>query len=125
MEDIIVKNSKIHGKGVFANRDFRKGDVVVKHRLKELSVEEYNKLSSREKHFVGIDKKKCLLFLPPARYVNHSCNPNTKVKGKTDVAIKNILKGEEITTYYKDDYVQFKMACNCGSKNCRGIIKNL
>jgi uncharacterized protein len=125
MEGVIIKDSKIHGKGVFADRNFTKGEIVVRHKLKELSSEEYNKLPSKEKCFVGIDGKKYLFFLPPARYVNHSCNPNTKVKGKADVAIRNIRKGEEITNYYRDDDTTFKMICNCGSKNCRGIIKNL
>ena len=125
MEEVIIKDSKIHGRGIFANKDFKKGEIVVRHKLKELSSEEYNKLPLKEKRFVGIDGKKYLFFLSPARYVNHSCNPNTKVKGKTDVAIRDIRKGEEITNYYKDDDVTFKMVCNCGSKSCRGIIKNL
>ncbi len=30
MKDIVVKKSKIIGKGVFAIRDFKKGEVVLK-----------------------------------------------------------------------------------------------
>ena len=28
-EDVVVKESRIEGKGVFANRDFKKGEIVV------------------------------------------------------------------------------------------------
>ena len=125
MKDIIIKNSKISGKGVFANRDFKKGEVIVNHKSKEISLEEYKRLSQKRKKFVGVNGKKYFIFFPSAKYVNHSCNPNTKVKNNADVAIKNIQKGEEITTYYKDDDPTFSMVCNCGSKNCRRIIKNL
>ena len=28
MEDVIIKKSEIHGKGVYANRDFKKGEEI-------------------------------------------------------------------------------------------------
>ena len=51
--EIVVKKSKIHGKGVFANRDFKKGEVVLKHNFKSLTKKEYDKLSNADEHFVG------------------------------------------------------------------------
>lgn len=40
------------------------------------------------------------------------------------VAIKDIRRGDEITWDYStwQDEKDWKMNCNCGSKNCRGII---
>ena len=46
------------------------------------------------------------LYSSPERYVNHSSDPNTiqNLKDKSDVAIRDIQKGEEITTdATKDD----------------------
>ncbi len=59
----------------------------------------------------------------PERYVNHSCVANTQVKDFCDVAVRDISKGEEITSDYSEGLLSgFSMRCNCGSKNCRKII---
>ncbi|MFH0814584.1 MAG: SET domain-containing protein-lysine N-methyltransferase [Candidatus Falkowbacteria bacterium] len=40
MQAIIIKKSKIQGKGVFAARDFKKGDIVIKWRPKKILTRE-------------------------------------------------------------------------------------
>ncbi len=122
--EIIVKKSKIHGKGVFADRNFKKGEIVIPHVFKDITKKEYEKLPREEKDCVGIMGKTHRLFLTPTKYVNHSCNPNTMATGDKDIAIRDIKKGEEITNYYEDEDSDFNMVCNCGSKNCRKLIKN-
>ncbi|MEK6910182.1 MAG: SET domain-containing protein-lysine N-methyltransferase [Nanoarchaeota archaeon] len=125
MNNLIVNNSTIHGKGVFANKDFKKGEVVIKYNLKKLTKEQFDNLSEEEKHFTSIKGDKIYLFPSPERYVNHSCEPNTNPSSDGDIAIKNIKSGEEITTdYRKDDVPGLNMKCNCKSKNCKMIIKN-
>ncbi len=127
MPNIIVKRSKIHGKGVFANRDFKKGEIAVKYHLKPLSEEEFNSLSKSEKRFTSFEDGKYWLFPSPERYVNHSCSPNaaTNLKAKHDAAIKEIKKGEEILIDYSSDNIPgLNMKCKCGSKNCKKVIKN-
>lgn len=124
-KEVIVKKSKIHGKGVFANKNFKKEEIVIKYNLRSLTKKEFDNLPESEKHFTSLKKNKYWLFLPPERYVNHSCEPNTKSKGNCDLAIKKIKKGEEITTdYRKDNILGLNMKCNCKSKNCKIVIKN-
>jgi len=124
MGDIIIKKSKIHGKGAFANRNFKKGEVVIKYNLKKLTKEEYEKLPEKEKHYVSKENGEYFLFLPPERYVNHSCNLNTNAIDNCDIAIKDIKKGEEITgDYSKENIPNLNMKCNCGDKKCKKIIK--
>lgn len=57
-------------------------------------------------------------------YINHSCSPNCGIKGEiTFVAIRDIKKGEEITTDYAFiDNEDYSFQCTCGADNCRGII---
>ena len=64
-------------------------------------------------------------------YFNHSCDPNVyiqKIKRTLSIsALKEIRSSDEITFDYStvianDDI--WKMKCNCGSKNCRKIIKS-
>ncbi len=126
-KSLIVKKSKIHGKGVFANRNFKKGSIVIKYNLKPLTKKEFENLSESEKHFTSFENNKYWLFPSPERFVNHSCNPNTNpdLVNKYDIAIRDIKKGEEITTDYRKDNVPgLDMKCNCRSKNCKLVIKN-
>jgi|SRR3989338_1984967 len=106
--DIVVKRSKLgqFKKGVFANRDFKKGEVVVRYNLIPLSKEEFQKLRESERQFTHKHFGKIYLYPPPARYVNHSSNPNTiqNLKKGCDIANRKIKKDEEITTdATKDD----------------------
>lgn len=125
-DDIIIKDSKIEGKGIFANRDFKKGETVIKWDTSNvLTDEEVKKLPEKEKRYISPFHGKFLLQQPPARYVNHSCDPNTKVADdSSDVAITDIKNGDEITSdysiFFSPDEV---MKCNCGSKNCKKILK--
>lgn len=125
MTDIIVKSSKIHGKGVFAARYFKKGEIVIKWDTSHtLTTGEVKKLKASEKKYVAYLNGKYILMQPPARYVNHSCNANTHAHNFCDIANRDIKKSEEITSdYSKTETPSFEMRCNCGSKNCKSIIK--
>jgi uncharacterized protein len=124
MKDVILKKSGIDKKGVFAARDFKKGETVMAwHPIKIMSKEEADGLPESEKHFVSnYSEGQYILQSEPERYVNHSCSPSTKVKGMADVAARNIKKGEEITSDYSDGGLMIHFKCNCGSKNCRKYI---
>ncbi|MFA5349172.1 MAG: SET domain-containing protein-lysine N-methyltransferase [Candidatus Paceibacterota bacterium] len=126
MDNTIIKKSGINKKGVFANRNFKKGEIVLDWNPKSLDKEEVKKLKSAYRHYLYQDEKgKFFLMRSPEKYVNHSCDANTKTGDKCDIAVRDIKKGEEITSdYYKEgSFVTFK--CNCGSKNCRGIINEI
>ena len=120
MTDVEVRESKIEGKGVFALRDFKKGERVLEWGArKELSEEELAALSEEERRrYVSFKDGKYLLSGEPMRYINHSCDPNTLPKDNGDVAIRDIKAGEEITSSYRDEGV----VCNCGAANCKGAL---
>ena len=120
---VIVKKSKLHGKGVFALRDFQKGEVVLKWKPKPLKKSELEALSlSKKKHVMHIDGK-YFLGRSPERYINHSCEPNAKNQNMSNIAIKDIKKDEEITIKYKKALaggINFK--CECNEKGCKETI---
>ncbi len=123
--NVTVKKSKIKGKGAYAKKNFKKDEVVIKwHPTNITSKRRYLKLFKDEQdHTTYIGNDQYAIMGSPERYVNHSCNPNTYVKNKKDIAIRDIKKNEEITTDYSLNGVdKWKMKCNCGSKNCRKII---
>ena len=123
-KNVIVKKSGVEGKGVFAARDLKSGETVLDwHSAKKLSDEDLKKLPMKKKKYAALCNMMWVLQSSPAKYVNHSCDPNTFVRDFCDIALRNIKKGEEITSdYSKVPSPDMKMKCNCGSKNCRGII---
>jgi len=117
MEDVYIGKGKLAGKGVFANRDFKKGELVKHYNLQPLTKGEYDELPNSERMFVHSFWGKMYLFPEPSRYTNHSAKPNTRSDlGKMcDYAIKDIKKGDMITTNATDEiknevrtYIEFK-----------------
>ncbi|MFA5076220.1 MAG: SET domain-containing protein-lysine N-methyltransferase [Patescibacteria group bacterium] len=125
MSDVIVKKSKISGRGVFAAREYKKGEVILRWNLNRIvSKQQRNNLSTWQKeHTICLGRGKYAILRSPERFINHSCDPNTHVKNFCDVAVKKIRKGEEITGNYFQEYSTIKgMKCKCGSKNCRSVV---
>ena len=136
----VVRNSKIHGKGVFAKRPIRKGTKVLEYTGRIVSREEADEIGTTtvDGHthtmLFTIDKNKVIdgNVGGDAKYVNHSCDPNCEAVQYDDdsiwiEALKSIPKGQEITYDYHlevpgkiTEKVKKEYACFCGSPNCRG-----
>ena len=122
--EVEVRASPIHGKGVFAQRAFRAGDTVLRWNLSRiLSAEEVASLPAHERKYTHpFAEGKTIFVQPPERYVNHSCDSNTVVREFSDVAVRDIAVGEEITSDYASDGSGSEFACSCGAANCRGRV---
>ncbi len=107
MEDVTIGPGNLAGKGVFANRDFEEGEVVIKYNLTPLSEKEFDELPEGEKEFTHTQHGQIYLYSVPERYVNHSSDPNTRVDHDihADVARRNIKRGEAITGNATEDDV--------------------
>ena len=59
-----------------------------------------------------------------ARFINHSCTPNCGVHGLNKiVTMRDIHPGEELTwDYAMTEDSDWRVKCECGSHECRGII---
>lgn len=129
MGKIYVGKSNIHGKGIFAERNIKKGEIVCILKGKAVVFEVKNKKDSEcGPNWVGIGKDKWIDPAPPFLYINHSCNPTVGIKGKVlFVALRNIKKDEEIVYDYSMSEIDplWKMRCSCGQKNCRKIIRSI
>ena len=127
----VVKDSLIQGKGLFASESVRKGEVVA---VKGGSIFDRKTLAKIEKILgpaeIQIEED---LFIGPIKaeeregamlYLNHSCEPNVGVQGQiVFVAMRDIEAGEELTLdWATTDDDNYEMKCNCGAKNCRGIV---
>ena len=135
----IVRNSKIHGKGVFARRPIRKGTKVIEYTGDIVTDEEADEIGVQTENghthtmLFTINNGKVINGNTggDAKYINHSCEPNCETVQYGDKifieALRSIPKGEELTYDYHlevDGKITKKVikeyACFCGSPNCRG-----
>ena len=127
-----VRESKIHGRGLFATTEIAKDEIVA---VKGGHIVDRETLRGKITPRLGpveiqIDDD---LFIAPVTeeeregsmlYSNHSCDANIGMRGEiTFVAMRGIRTGEELThdwaTTDDDDY---SVECKCGSPNCRKIL---
>jgi uncharacterized protein len=60
----------------------------------------------------------------PINFGNHSCDPNARSDDRGLLALRQITSGEEITSDYSlVSSREWSMKCNCGTTNCRGIVR--
>ena len=110
-----VRESKIHGRGLFATADIGKDEIVA---IKGGHIIDRATLQ-REITPVNEDEREMSML-----YSNHSCDANLGMRGEiTFVAMRDIRAGEELThdwaTTDDDDY---SVECKCGAPNCRKIL---
>ena len=139
-----VKNSSVHGSGVFATKNIPKNTNIIQYIGEKVTKSEGDRRSStRIKKYLNSPLKGSVYIFElnkkydidglvnnnKARFINHSCNPNCEVdiiNGQIWISsIKNIKKGEELNYDYgypfdPDDFRDH--VCRCGSKNCIGFI---
>ncbi len=139
---IRVRNSRIHGKGVFATRRIRKGTRIIEYVGERLSHAEadrrYADHDPNDNHtFLFVVDRKTVIDAGvggnASRFINHSCDGNCESvieKGRVFIeAVRTIQPGEELGYDYEigrepDDppNVDEIFACRCGAPNCRGTM---
>ena len=135
---IIIKNSGIQGKGLFASADIKAGEVTWRQgpdekryhldTIRSWPSEKQEKFW-RYAYQVGDGwhhGPESGVVTDPADYMNHSCDPNTWfVDDGLMVARRDIKKGEEITYDYatSETAETFVLPCNCGVPNCRKVVR--
>lgn len=136
-----VRNSVIHGSGVYAAKDMAEGTKIIEYvgekidkeeseRRAWAQVEHAEKTGDAAVYIFTLSKKWDIDGNVPwntARLLNHSCDPNceTWVEEKRIFiyAKRDIAKGEELTFDYGFDLDSYKdHPCLCGSANCVGYI---
>jgi SET domain-containing protein len=127
-----MRESKIHGRGLFAIADIAKNEMVaVKggHIVDRKTLcEKITPVLGPVEIQIGDD-----LFIAPVSDeerelsmldLNHSCDPNLGVRGEiTFVAMRDIRAGEELThDWAMTDDDDYSVECNCGASDCRKTL---
>jgi hypothetical protein len=127
-----VRESKIHGHGLFATDEIAKDEIVA---IKGGHIVDRKTLREKITPVLGAVEIQIGddLFMAPMSneerewsmlYSNHSCDPNLGVRGEiTFVARRDIRAGEELThDWAMTDDDDYSVECSCGTVNCRQIL---
>jgi SET domain-containing protein len=136
----IVRNSPIHGRGVFAARDIAAGTRITEYKGERITAEQAAERHALANHdnphhtfFFSLEDGRMIdgdSSGNNARWINHACDPNCEAREKNGrvfiYALRDIRCGEELnydyglvveerhTTAIKQAY-----ACRCGAALCR------
>jgi SET domain-containing protein len=126
-----IRESAIHGRGLFATADIAKDEVVCVKGGHIVTREQLRDINERLGP-VEIQIADELYIVPVTQeeregsmlYSNHSCDANLGIRGEiTFVAIRDIRAGEELThDWCVTDDDSYSVKCNCGSPKCRGTV---
>lgn len=105
MNNVTIGNGSMLGKGLYAARDFKKGEVVLNIDLMPISFRELKELPPEEYLAAHNLDGQIYLFSGLARYVNHSETPNVILdhERQADIALRDIVAGEKITADTRHD----------------------
>jgi uncharacterized protein len=125
LDNVRLEESSLQGRGLFAMRDFKRGDMVLGWNEENRYVSELNIRTLPEdlKKYVSLYQGKYLLIAEPERFMNHSCDPNTQTDEKgIDIALRDISAGEEITGDYNKFPALVGFVCSCNAVNCKKTV---
>lgn len=139
---IEVRQSDVHGRGVFAVKSLKKGARVIEYKGEIIS---WREALRRHPHdpdhpthtfYFSLEDGRCIdggVKGNNARWINHACAPNCEAREEGEHVYiytkREIEPGEELfydyglvidaryTAKLKREY-----ACHCGSKQCRGTL---
>jgi SET domain-containing protein len=126
-----VRESPIHGRGLFATADIAKNEIVCVKGGHIVTREHLAKITPTlgSVEIQIADDLYITPVMPNERessmlYSNHSCDANLGIRGEiTFVAIRDIRSGEELThDWCVTDDDSYSVTCRCGSAKCRNIV---
>lgn len=126
-----VRASGTHGRGLFAIKPIRTGEIV-SIRGGHILSRQAERRRRKPAGYWGYPIAKDFVLAPLTTrevnsvmmFLNHSCEPNVGIRGQIlFVAMRAIRAGEELTI----DYAMFgadrtQMRCSCGAASCRRVI---
>ena len=137
---IEVRESNVHGKGVYAAQFIPEGKRIIEYKGERVSWETAPD-DEDNPHTFNFGLENGYVINPEvdgndARWINHSCDPNCEAVEEDDriyiYAMRNIEPGEELLYDYHmeiDEPVteasKKKYACHFGARNCRGTMIEL
>lgn len=119
-QSIIVRESEIHGKGLFSSVFIPAGEQIMLIKGEMISGDECERRENEEDNvYIFWNGDDCYIDTSATekiKYINHNCEYNCDVADNDEeslilIAYKNILPGDELTIDY--GYEEIYEECNC------------
>jgi SET domain-containing protein len=135
-----VRESGVHGRGVYATQFISKGARIIEYAGQRVSWDSAPNDENNPHTFnFGLDNGEVInpeIGGNDARWINHSCDPNCEAIEEDDrifiYAMRDIGPGEELFYDYAleiDESIteesKREFACHCRSSHCRGTMLSL
>ncbi len=136
-----VRNSGIHGRGLFARKKIPTGTYLIEYIGERIDKDEANERGWAQMEIAKKTGDAAVYIFTlnddydidgnvpenAARLINHSCDPNCEAFIEDDAiwiaALRTIKRDEELFFNYGFDLENYKEhPCGCGSKKCVGYI---
>lgn len=134
-EYVEVRDSALHGRGLFAAVDIPKGSYIIEYKGEKVRKKEGTRRAMEQWedgriYIFQLNKRHDLDGLVDgnvARLANFSCDPNAESLNEDGkriwlAAMKHISKGDEITFDYHLDFQEPPAECHCGTARCIGYM---
>lgn len=138
----VVRNSRIHGKGVFATRKIHAGEQILEYEGERITWKEAVRRENLKEpgdfhtFFFSLESGKIIdggSNGNDARWINHSCEPNCEAReedGRVFIyALRDIARGEELNYDYglvleerHTPALKKAYECRCGAPSCRHTL---
>jgi SET domain-containing protein len=141
---IVVRRSRVHGRGVYATQPIAEGERVIEyvgqrltHAQADAECADDAAMARHHTFFFALDDDTVIdggRGGNESRYINHSCDPNCEVvisrKRIYIHALRDIEPGEELSydywyttdEAYTEDDLRRIYPCRCGAVQCRGYL---
>jgi len=132
LKAIEIRRSRIHGRGLFARRDIPAVTRLIQYVGRRIPKEYSDQLCLKQNAYIfrlneheDVDGK---VSWNPARFINHSCEPNcdSELDDRDRIWVisrREIVRGEELTWNYGYDLTDFmNFPCSCGAPSCLGFM---
>lgn len=133
---IVVRESGVHGRGVYAAQFISKGARIIEYTGERVCWEAAPDDNDPHTFNFGLENGEVInpqIGGNEARWINHSCDPNCEAIEEDDrifiYAMRNIHADEELVYDYAmeiDEPItqasKKKFACYCGASRCRGTM---
>ena len=130
---LLVRQSPVHGTGLFATRQISEGERLIEYQGKRIEWKAMEDTGSGHTFLMGLSDGRVIdggIRGSRARYLNHSCDPNCEIyetDGRVFVYSRRAVgAGEELTLDYQLQVdgritasVRRRYACRCESPKCR------
>jgi hypothetical protein len=122
---MIKLKMNIFGKSIYSKVKILKGTVVCQFSGKTIDYKTTLTLGNKESFAFQVSSGHYLFLDAPARFFNHSCEPNCGVNGRLElIALCDIEPNEELKYDYSTTMMErhWTMECKCNSDKCRKLI---